>query len=116
MPASTTTRKPATSDKPANVSINLDTLEREGGEPEPFVFVLGGDRFVCADIEGEDWKALMDISEDDPKETFTLLLGKDYEKFAKHKLPLWKLKALMKAWRDHTGALDMGDPLASSTS
>lgn len=116
MPANTATRKPATSDKPASVSINLDTLEREGGEPEPFVFVLGGDRFVCADIEGEDWQDLMEISEDDPKQTFTLLLGKDYEKFAKHRLPLWKLKALLKSWREHTGALDMGEGTASPTS
>ena len=113
MPA-TNTRKTAASDKPSPVSLNLDVLERED-EREPFVFVLGGDRFVCRDIEDEDWQVLTRIDEDDPADTFKLLLGKDYEKFSKHELPLWKLKKLMESWREHTGALDMGESTALST-
>lgn len=113
MPASTTnttkSSSRSTGDTPPPVALNLDTLEREGGEPDPFVFVLGGDRFVCRDIENEDWQVLSKIDEENPEDTFRLLLGKDFDKFAKHKLPLWKLKKLMQGWREHTGALDMGE-------
>ena len=110
MPASTTRKTPSSNgDSPSPVSLNLDTLEREGGEPDPFVFVLGGVRFVCRDIEDEDWQVLTTLDEDDPKDTFKLLLGKDYDKFATHKLPLWKLKRLLKEWREHTGALELGE-------
>ena len=117
MPANNSNaRKTATSDKPHDVTLNLDALEREGGDPEPFVFVLGGVRFVCRDIEDEDWQVLTDLDEDDPKDTFKLLLGKDYEKFSKQQLPLWKLKALLKSWREHTGALELGEGSGLSTS
>lgn len=103
-------------DKPQPVSLNLDALEREG-EQDPFVFVLGGDRFVCRDIEDEDWQILSKIDESDPEDTFRLLLGDDFEKFATHRLPLWKLKKLMAAWREHTGTpVDAGEGLGSPTS
>jgi hypothetical protein len=110
MPAKTT------GDTPADVTLNLDTLEREGADPEPFVFVLGGDRFVCADVQNEDWQTVAALDEDDPQEALKLLLGRDYEKFAKHRLPLWKLNALLEKWRDHTGGVTVGEAGASPTS
>lgn len=102
-------------DKPADVSINLDTLDREGGEPKPFVVVLGGERFVFANLDDEDWQTVADIDEDDPREALQLLLGERYDKFAEHKLPLWKLRALLDAWREHTTGLDSGNADASRT-
>ncbi len=109
MPAS------ANGDKPADVSLNLDKLEREGGEPEPFVVVLGGERFVFANLDDEDWQLVADIDEDDPRDALRLLLGERYEKFAEHKLPLWKLRHLLDAWREHTTGTDAGNAVASRT-
>lgn len=105
----------ATGDKPTDVSLNLDTLDREGSEPEPFVVVLGGERFQFSNIDNEDWQTVADIDEDDPRESLQLLLGDKYERFAKHKLPLWKLRALLDAWREHTTGLDAGNADASPT-
>ncbi len=102
-------------DKPADVSINLDTLDREGDDSTPFVVVLGGERFVFADLDDEDWQTVADIDENDPREALRLLLGNRYAAFAEHKLPLWKLRALLDAWREHTTGLDAGNAAASRT-
>lgn len=104
-------------DKPADVSLNLDTLEREGGdEPKPFVVVLGGERFEFVDLDTEDWQTVADIDEDDPREALKMLLGEDWPKFSAHKLPLWKLRRLLDAWREHTTGADSGEDSGSSVS
>lgn len=101
-------------DRPADVSLNLDTLEREGDEPQPFVVVLGGERFVFRNLDDEDWQLVADVDEDDPREALRLVLGNEYERFSAHKLPLWKLRQMLDAWREHTTGTDTGNVSASS--
>lgn len=88
-------------DKPTDVMLNLDTLEREGGIPEPFTFVLGGERFECADPADVDYRQFVDVAEDDVARQLEILLGGQYTRFAKHRLKIWKLQALMEALREH---------------
>lgn len=99
-------------DKPADVTLNLDTLEREG-EPSPFVVVFGGTRYVFRNIDDEDWRTLADIDESDPKEALKLLLGKEYDDFAEHELPVWKLRKLLDSWREHTTGTEAPEADAS---
>lgn len=115
MPANTT-RKTTSGDTPSPVSLNLDTLEREGDVPTPFVVVLGGDRFVFRDIQDEDWQTVADIDENNPQEALRVLLGDDYEKFAAHQLKLWKLSKLLDEWRKHISGVDAGEGLGSPIS
>ena len=103
-------------DKPANVSLNLDSLDREGSDkPEPFVVVLGGERYEFQDLGDEDWQTVADVDENDPRETLRLVLGDRYDAFAAHKLPLWKLRRLLDEWQKHVTGLDAGNAPASST-
>lgn len=98
-------------DKP-NVDLNLDTLEREGA-PEPFAFVLGGDRFVCEDPQELDYRDFSQIDESDLEGQFKMLLPKDHAKFFKHKLQLWKQMRLMRDIVNHYG---LGEGVASPLS
>lgn len=118
MPANTSSArtKQHASDTPSPVSLNLDTLEREGDVPEPFVVVLGGERFVFRDIQDEDWQQVADIDENNPQEALRLLLGDDYEKFAAHKMKLWKLSRLLDEWRTHISGVGPGEGRGSFTS
>jgi len=94
-------------DKPA-VNLNLDTLERKD-TPEPFAFVLGGERFVCADPMELDYRAFRDLI--DPEEQFELLLGVDkFQAFKKHPLVLWKQRRLVS---DALGHYGLGNTAAS---
>lgn len=89
-------------DKPA-VNLNLDALEREDA-PEPFAFVLGGERFVCADPMELDYRAFRDMG--DPEGQFKLLLGAKFESFKAHKLVLWKQQRLVSTALEHYGLGD----------
>lgn len=101
-------------------AFDLDTLEREGDVIEPFVATRGGEEFVFADAEDLDWQDAVNLRMDDPVELVKLLLGEDYDRFAKHRMPLWKLNALMEAIDKHYGWSaklgDQGEGNASSTS
>lgn len=94
-------------DKPA-VHLNLDTLERED-KPDPFSFVLGGERFECKDPKELDYRAFRDMN--DPEGQFKLLLPPNkFESFKKHTLTLWKQQRLVNTALEHYG---LGDTSAS---
>jgi hypothetical protein len=101
------------SDKPPAVSLNLDTLEREGEKPEPFVVVLDGKPMTFADPSEMAWQEVMAALRD-PEGFFRYALSKeDSERFLSTKLPTWKLNRMMEQWREHYGVPDPGKPGAS---
>jgi hypothetical protein len=109
----TSTTRARTSDKPAPISINLDTLEREV-EPEPFVAVLDNHRYVMADAFDIDWKVLA-LAERDTRTFFKAVLStEDFKRITGTNLPGWKLRALMDAYRTHFGLVETGESSASS--
>ena len=97
-----------------SIHLNLDTLER-GDAPDPFGFVLGGDRLVCADPQDLDYRAFDEIPAGDLLAQFRVLLADDeqFEKFKAQKLPLWKMRKLSSAIMEHYG---MGEGSASASS
>jgi hypothetical protein len=103
------------SDKPAPIGINLDTIEREGGAPEPFVAVLDNHRYVMADASEIDWQVLA-LAERDNRTFFKAVLSpEDFKRLTGTDLPGWKLRALMDAYRKHFGLVETGESGASST-
>lgn len=92
-------------DKPAPISLNLDTLEREG-DPGPFVLVLGGNRIMFSDAMELDWQLLVQAMQN-PLTFFKLVLSADDQSaFLGTPLPTWKLRKVMDAYREHYGLVE----------
>lgn len=94
----------AAPDKPAPVSLNLDTVEREGGDRPPFVFTLGGKRIQLADALELDWKILITAEKDPPQFYREAIMDDEQRKhFFAQKIPGWKMQRLMRSYFEHYG-------------
>ncbi len=90
-----TAPKMITQDGEPVVHFDLDAVENEA-RGEVFTFTLGGEVFQMLPPEEVDWKVADDISQGEGLKAFVReLLGDDYERFAKHKLPSRKLGMLI---------------------
>jgi hypothetical protein len=109
-------RRPAAGrpeDQPAPVSLNLDTLEREGGTRPPFVVVLGGRRLLLSDPAEVDWQKLL-VAMRDPHVFFRLIIPPDdHDAFFGAALPGWKMNQLMTTYMAHYGLPSPGEAIAS---
>lgn len=77
------------------VHFDLDAIENEAHD-QTFTFTLGGEVFQMLPPEEVDWKVADDISQGEGLQAFVAeLLGDDYDRFAKHKLPSRKLGMLI---------------------
>lgn len=101
----------ATPDKPAPISLNLDSLEREGA-PGPFVVVLGGDRYEFTDAQEIDWQELQSVLTDPATFFRKVLPGEQGKKFLAQKIATFKLRKLMDAYREHFGLVEPGEAAA----
>lgn len=116
MAASRSTR----SDRPAPVSLNLDKLEREG-TVDPFVVVLGGKRYECADPRDYDYRdavaAQQAFAAGHPGAAIEMVIPEDQrEEFFANRLPAWKLEELFTLYNQHYGLPTPGEARASSAS
>lgn len=108
-------------DKP-RVSLNLDTIERDGTRPDPFVVVLGGKPRTFADPSDVDWQKLTDAqvaaNGGDYRPLLRIGLADDDDRraFFEAKLPGWKIGRLLREWQAHYGVTSAGEPSASSPS
>lgn len=92
--------------------LNLDALEREGGSPEPFDFLLDGRRFILADPRDIDWQDLISAMRN-PIIFFKMVLPADDQRdFFNAKIPAWKMNALMQGYQDHYGIPGQGEAAA----
>jgi len=96
------------------VTMDLDTLEREGTPEEPFTARIGGDTFTFADPMETEWQDLVVISPQDTVLFLQALLGDQYADFAKHRMPFWKLGQLVRGVQAYYGMTP--EELASPTS
>ena len=91
-------------DKP-RVSLNLDTIEREGERREPFVIAVGGKPLTLADPSDLDWRELtaaqLQADRQDFRPLLQLALGDDVA--ALDGLPAWKIGRLLTSWQQHNG-------------
>jgi hypothetical protein len=93
----------------APAALDLDTLEREGGSPIPFVFQLSGRRYLLADPKELDWQDLVS-GLTNPYIFFKISLPPDdQQEFFKTKLPSWKLNHLIEQYIKHYGLPQVGE-------
>jgi hypothetical protein len=96
------------SDTPAPISLNLDSLEREGA-PGPFVVVLGGDRYTFLDAQEIDWQDLQ-AALGDPRTFLRLVLPEGQgAKFLSLKVATHKIRRLIDNYREHFGLVAPGE-------
>lgn len=100
-------------DKPKDnlppTALDLDALEREGGSPIPFVFVLGGKRYLLSDPKEIDWQDLISALTN-PYMFFKLMLPPDdQDTFFGTKVPSWKLNTLVESYIKHYGLPSAGE-------
>lgn len=102
-----------TETKPSEVSLDLDTLEKES-DPGPFAFRAGGERFEVRDARDLDWQELLSV--DLGLDTLRVALGDDWTRFKKVGLPAWKLDKVVDGYMRHYGLGSSGEDDASAGS
>lgn len=87
------------------VALDLDTLEREGDIPEPFVVRVKGKPITLADIQELDWQDLAAIAQGRNAHLFfqKVVHADDYEHFIAAKISSWKMERLMETYLEHFG-------------
>lgn len=98
----------AVSDKPPRVSVNLDTLEREGA-PDPFCFVHGGHPYVTIDAMEIDWQELAAGLENAYTLLKVILTPEESRRLLASKMPTWKIRRLTEEYRQHYGLVLPGE-------
>lgn len=99
-----TTTRPKPAVKRSKI-FDVDALEREV-DRGPFVARIGGEEYVFPDPTDMDWQDASRVDANNVVESFKAWLGEDYERFAKHRMPVWKLIELFKAIQEHYGITD----------
>lgn len=97
----------AQSSKP-DVAIDLDELEREGGDKEPYRFRLGERVYELDDPESLDYRDLMAafraLDGGDPELGIQVLVRQeDRDEFLANEIPTWKLQKLFEGYLKHFG-------------
>lgn len=107
------------SDKPTP-ALNLDTLEREGGTPEPYIVELGGRVYSLVDPKERDYadvlQAQREIADGNTLKALEIYVApEDRNAFFANRLPGWKIDALIKGYHEHFGLPVPGESSASRT-
>ena len=119
-PSSRATSKRTTAPK-TKVALDLDKLEREGEQPEPFTFRHHDRVFTLSDPFEIDYKDIVELGstgEFGQALMIRRLLGEEqYDALVKAgPLPQWKIEPLVDAWTEHYGMPGPGEASASIAS
>ena len=91
------------------VTIDLDTLEREGDEPPPFTFRHEGRCYTLTNPRDVDWQDII-AALTNPFLFFQATMSKaDQELFLGTKMAAHKLNHLIEKYCDHFGLPKMGE-------
>jgi len=103
MPTNRARGSSAGADTPPKVVFNVDTAEREGDVPDPFLFIAGGRQIIMKDAAECDWRDLNAAirSGDDYFFLSIVLEEEDYDHFTKISFPAWKMQQLTSKYRRH---------------
>ena len=91
-----------------DVTINLDTLERETGPRPPFTFLHQGKVYGLVDPDEMDWQDLL-IASRNPTYMFAKGLTADSDGFFATQMPTWKMNALQAKYLEHFGLPTPGE-------
>ena len=102
-------------------SLDLDTLEREGGTPDPFVVKLGGREYLLVDPKERDYadvlRAQQEIAAGNTLQALELYVDPaDRSAFFHNRLPGWKIDKLIEGYHQHFGLPSPGNASGSPTS
>lgn len=96
------------------VTINLDALEREGDQPEPFTFQHDGRRYTLTDPRDVDWQDIVAALSNPFLFFKATMTAEDQLVFLSTKLPARKLNALIDRYVEHFGLPQVGESTALS--
>lgn len=96
--------------------FDLDALEVEGEDAEPFRFTYKGQKFEMPVAKAMDWRDQLALSEATEAESVRLIMGDEqYERLSKLPMSSARFGALIDRWGKHQG-LSLGNSRASSRS
>jgi hypothetical protein len=89
--------------KPAKVSLDLDLLEAEGHQVEPFTVRVGGQEFTFHNPREIDWQDIL-LAMRNPLMFVKYALGEEqYAPFLAQRIPEWKMERLVSEFFKHYG-------------
>lgn len=101
---------------PDKIMFNLETVEREGSRPEPYVVALpGGEKMTLIDPQELPSDDLLSVDSENPVVLMRMCVADEDKK----KLPLllqipaWKLNLLMEDFQRHYGLDKLGNARGS---
>ena len=84
--------------------FDLNALEVEGENAEPFEFTYEGESFTMPTAAGMTWQDQLALERADQLEALRLILGDEqYDRFEKLPMSVGRLSALIEAWQAHQG-------------
>lgn len=99
----------STEDKPLPVSLDLDSLEREGAKADPFTFHHQGRSYTMIDPQEIDWQDLLSGLRNPALFVRFALNTADQAEFFTSRVPAWKMNKLMEGYTKHYGLPDLGN-------
>jgi hypothetical protein len=101
--------KPEVEDKALPVSLDLDSLEREGAVAEKFRFTHQGTTYEMFDPQDIDWQDLLAGLRNPGLFVRFAMSTADQVTFFSSRVPAWKMNKLMEAYQKHFGLPDLGN-------
>lgn len=108
-----TETKPA--EKNPDVTLDLDSLEREGAVAETFSFQYEGHTYRMLDPQDIDWQDLLSGLRNPALFVRFAMPVEDQKQFFTARVAAWKMNKLMAAYQDHYGIPDLGNAAALRT-
>lgn len=102
-------------DKALPVSLDLDSLEREGGRPGAFVFKHDGATFQMIDPQDIDWQDVLSGLRNPALFIRFAMSLEDQKRFFSLRVPAWKMNKLMQGYQEHYSIPDLGNANALPT-
>lgn len=99
----------------AGISLDLDTLEREGDVPGPFTFTHDGEQYAMLDPQEVDWQDLLSGLRNPALFIRFAMPITDQKRFFAKRVPAWKMNKLMEAYTSHFNLPDLGNVSALRT-
>ena len=86
-------------------TFDLDALEKDVKSPKPLPVKVGGKEYIFGDLdEGDFWDDIASLRGDDIEGQFRIMLGEEqFERFRKHPMKGWKVRALYEHLDKHFG-------------
>jgi hypothetical protein len=85
-------------------TFDLDALEVEGEDGEPFTFTYQGETYTMPNATAMPWQDQLALETADTTESLRLILGDEqFTRFQKQPMSAGRLNALISKWMEHQG-------------